>query len=65
VCHHARFSLPSANPAQYTGRENDGTGLYYYRGRYYSPTLQRFASQDPLGFPRPSPPTSSIRSACS
>jgi RHS repeat-associated protein len=40
----------SANPAQYTGRENDGSGLYYYRGRYYSPTLQRFVSQDPLGF---------------
>ena len=29
------------NPYQYTGRENDGTGLYYYRARYYNPTLQR------------------------
>lgn len=37
------------NPFQYTGRENDGTGLYYYRARYYSPTQQRFISQDPLG----------------
>ena len=40
----------SANPFQYTGRENDGTGLYYYRARYYSPTLQRFVSEDPLNF---------------
>jgi RHS repeat-associated protein len=29
-------------------RENDGTGLYYYRARYYSPELQRFISQDPI-----------------
>jgi RHS repeat-associated protein len=35
---------------QYVGRENDGTGLYYYRARYYSPILQRFLSEDPLGF---------------
>jgi RHS repeat-associated protein len=39
----------STNPYQYTGRENDGTGLYFYRGRYYSPTLQRFVSEDPIG----------------
>ena len=42
--------VTSGNPSQYTSRENDGTGLYYYRARYYSPTLQRFISQDPLGF---------------
>jgi RHS repeat-associated protein len=41
---------PSDNPFQYTGRENDGTGLYYYRFRYYSPELQRFLSEDPIGF---------------
>ncbi len=41
---------PSDNPFQYTGRENDGTGLYYYRARYYSPELQRFISEDPVGF---------------
>lgn len=35
---------------EYTGRENDGNGLYYYRARYYSPLLGRFISQDPLGF---------------
>ncbi len=39
----------STNPSQFTGRENDGTGLYYYRARYYSPTLGRFISDDPLG----------------
>jgi RHS repeat-associated protein len=32
---------------QYTGRENDGTGLYYYRSRYYHPQMQRFISEDP------------------
>jgi len=35
---------------QYTGRENDGTGLYYYRARYYHPGLQRFISEDPIEF---------------
>jgi RHS repeat-associated protein len=35
---------------QFTGRENDGTGLYYYRARYYSPRLRRFISEDPIGF---------------
>ncbi len=39
----------SDNPFQYTGRENDGTGLYYYRARYYSSELQRFVSEDPIG----------------
>ncbi len=38
----------SDNPFQYTARENDGTGLYYYRARYYSPEMQRFISEDPL-----------------
>ncbi|MFZ6682093.1 RHS repeat-associated core domain-containing protein [Undibacterium sp. Tian12W] len=37
------------NAFQYTGRENDGTGLYYYRARYYSPTTHRFISEDPIG----------------
>ena len=39
----------SDNPLQYTGRENDGTGLYYYRARYYDPGLKRFISSDPIG----------------
>jgi len=40
----------NTNPFQYTGRENDGTSLYYYRARYYNPALQRFISEDPIGF---------------
>lgn len=40
----------SNNSTQYTGRENDGTGLYYYRARYYDPRMARFVSSDPLGF---------------
>jgi RHS repeat-associated protein len=40
----------STNPFQYTGRENDGTELYHYRARYYHPVLQRFISEDPIGF---------------
>jgi RHS repeat-associated protein len=35
---------------QFTGRENDGTGLYEYRNRYYAPSWGRFISEDPLGF---------------
>jgi RHS repeat-associated protein len=41
---------PNTNPFQYTGRENDGTGLYYYRARYYNPGSGRFLSRDPIGF---------------
>jgi RHS repeat-associated protein len=37
------------NPSQYTARENDQTGLYYYRARYYDPQLKRFVSEDPIG----------------
>jgi RHS repeat-associated protein len=37
-------------PFQYTGRENDNTGLYYYRARYYHTGLQRFISEDPIRF---------------
>lgn len=40
----------SSNPFQYIGRENDQTGLYYMHARYYSSTLMRFISEDPLGF---------------
>jgi RHS repeat-associated protein len=39
----------SNNSQKYTGREDDGTGLYYYRARYYSPTLHRFIREDPIG----------------
>src|SRR5208282_2127882 len=40
----------SSNPYQFTGRENDGTGLYYYRARYHDPSTGRFVSADPIGF---------------
>jgi RHS repeat-associated protein len=40
----------SDNPFTFTGREDDGTGLYYYRARYYSPDQKRFIAADPLGF---------------
>jgi RHS repeat-associated protein len=40
----------TGNTFDYTGRENDGTGLKYYRARYYSPGLHRFISEDPIGF---------------
>ena len=42
----------NANTYQFTGRENDGSGLYFYRARYYSPTFQRFIAQDPIEFQR-------------
>ncbi|MCH8623092.1 RHS repeat-associated core domain-containing protein, partial [Undibacterium sp. TS12] len=37
------------NAFQYTGRENDGNGLYYYRARYYSPATHQFIAEDPIG----------------
>ncbi len=40
----------STSSYKYTGREDDGSGLYYYRARYYQPRLQRFVSEDPIGF---------------
>jgi RHS repeat-associated protein len=39
----------SSNSLQYTGRENDGTGVYYYRDRYYSSILGRFLQEDREG----------------
>ena len=38
----------NTNPYRYTGREDDGAGIYYYRARYYSPGLGRFLSEDRL-----------------
>jgi RHS repeat-associated protein len=40
----------TTNSFQYTNRENDQTGLYYYRARYYDPRLGRFISEDPIRF---------------
>ncbi|MBS1868275.1 MAG: RHS repeat protein [Actinobacteria bacterium] len=39
----------STSAFQFTGRENDANGLYNNRARYYSPDMQRFTSEDPIG----------------
>lgn len=37
-------------PYTYTGREFDsGSGLFYYRARYYDPSTGRFLQEDPIG----------------
>ena len=41
---------------QFTGQRLDGTGLYYYKARYYDPGLGRFASPDSLVQMGPSTP---------
>jgi RHS repeat-associated protein len=41
---------PTLNPFQFTGRENDSTGLFYYRARYYDPRVMRFVNSDPIWF---------------
>uniref|UniRef100_UPI003D13F37E RHS repeat-associated core domain-containing protein n=1 Tax=Sulfurimonas sp. TaxID=2022749 RepID=UPI003D13F37E len=38
------------NPYCYTAREFESDDLYYYRARYYDPTIQRFLSKDPIEF---------------
>jgi RHS repeat-associated protein len=39
------------NPFTFTGREYDTeSGNFYYRARYYSPTLGRFLQRDPIGY---------------
>src|SRR5229473_5704965 len=40
----------TTNSFAFTGRELDATGLYFYRARYYSPTMQRFLAEDAIGF---------------
>jgi RHS repeat-associated protein len=40
----------TGNAFSFTSRESDGTGLSYYRARYYDSRLQRFIAEDPLGF---------------
>lgn len=40
-----------ANRFQFTGRELDQeSGLYYYRARYYDPSVGHFLSEDPVKF---------------
>ncbi|MEA2091964.1 MAG: RHS repeat-associated core domain-containing protein, partial [Campylobacterota bacterium] len=43
-------SVDTGNPFAFTSREMDDDDLYYYRARYYDPTVGRFLSEDTLGF---------------
>src|SRR5579885_757630 len=45
----AASGVASFNSHRFTGREQDPTGLYYLRNRYYNPMLGRFLSPDPIG----------------
>ncbi len=38
------------NDFRYTGREYEAPDLYYYRARYYDPTVGRFLGEDPVGY---------------
>jgi RHS repeat-associated protein len=40
----------TSNSFTFTGREADGTGLHFYRARYYDAMKQRFISEDPIQF---------------
>jgi RHS repeat-associated protein len=42
--------IASDSSYQFTGRENDGDGLDYYRTRYYNPVWGMFISEDRIGF---------------
>ncbi len=46
-----RMTSTFVQPYVFTGREDDEeTGLYNYRFRYYDPEIGRFISEDPIGF---------------
>ena len=48
---YGEVSDPTGYPFKFTGRKFDAeTNLYYYRARYYSPTLGRFLQTDPIGY---------------
>lgn len=38
-----------ANRFRYGSGEQDPTGLYYFRNRYYDPQMRRWISEDPIG----------------
>lgn len=40
----------STNAFQFTGREHDGTDLYFARSRFYSARRHRFLAEDPIRF---------------
>jgi RHS repeat-associated protein len=39
----------TTNLYAFAGREQDASGLYFMRARYYNPLLSRFISSDPIG----------------
>ncbi len=45
-----KTTATSTYPFQFTGRVPATAGLYYYRARYYCPSVGRFISEDPIGF---------------
>jgi RHS repeat-associated protein len=46
----AASGTSSTNAIQFTGRENDGTGTYFYRARHYAPVTGGFLAEDPAEF---------------
>ncbi len=44
----SQSGVATTNARTFTGREDDGTGLLYYRARYYDPATGRFFSEDPM-----------------
>jgi RHS repeat-associated protein len=42
-----RSGAATTNSQTYTGREDDGNDLSFYRARYYMPKLDRFVQEDP------------------
>ncbi len=47
---HRTKTVETYNPYGYTARERDTDDLYYYRARYYDPSIGRFITPDPIGF---------------
>jgi len=44
------FGDGSLNSFNYTAREYEYDGIYYYRARYYDSAIKKFISVDPIGF---------------
>jgi len=44
----ARIGPAPLGASGYTGREDDGTGLVFYRARFYDSALKRFTNEDPI-----------------
>jgi len=51
VCGEPNRVSSVGNPYLFTGRRyGSGTGLYYYRARYYNPHIGRFMQPDPIAY---------------